>query len=70
MRFSPDADAHSLQHKTASRSAHIRQTVFLLALLLAGLLVSIFVVRYLDPPKTGAVPPDRRAAGTTGAPAA
>lgn len=55
MRFSPDADAHSLQYKASSRSARIRQAVFLLALLLVGLAISIFVVRYLDPPRTGAL---------------
>lgn len=68
MRFSPDADARSLQHKAASRSAHIRQTMFLLALLLAGLLISFFVVRYIDPPRTGAVTsPDRLALVPMGA---
>jgi hypothetical protein len=55
MRSSPHTDARSLEHKPSGRSAHIRQTAFLLALLLAGLVISFVVVRYLDPPKTGAV---------------
>ena len=55
MRSSTDTDARSLERKRAGRSAHIRQTVFLLALLLAGLVISFVVVRYLDPPKIGAI---------------
>ena len=55
MPFSPDTDGRSLAHKPSIRSAHIRQTVFLLALLLAGLVISFVVVRYLDPPKIGTI---------------
>lgn len=64
MRFSPDADARSLQYKASSRSARIRQVVFLLALLLVGLVISIFVVRYIDPPRIGS---GKTGAVTTGA---
>lgn len=67
MRLAPDVDPRSLQHKAVSRSAHIRQTVFLVALLLAGLLISIFVVRFLDPPKTGATSPRHVASRSMGA---
>jgi hypothetical protein len=68
MRSSPHTDARSLEHKPSGRSAHIRQTAFLLALLLAGLVISFVVVRYVDPPKTGAVvAPDGSASSRMGA---
>lgn len=55
MRLSPDADAHSSPYKTASHSTHIRQTVLLLALLLAGLVISFVIVRHIDLPRARVV---------------
>ncbi len=55
MRFSPDADARPLQYKAASRSTHLRQTMILLALLIAGVVISVIVIRHVDPPRAHVV---------------
>ena len=49
MRRSPDANSPSRQDHAAQSPSHILQTAFLIVLLLAGLLISFLVVRYIDP---------------------
>jgi hypothetical protein len=66
MRFSPDADARSMQYKTASHSTHLRQTLLLLALFIAGVVISVIVVRHVDPPRAHIVnAPEKTGAAQT-----
>lgn len=51
MRFSPDAEARSFQYKTPSHCTHLRQTLLLLALFIAGVVISVIVIRHVDPPR-------------------
>ncbi len=55
MRFSPDADAHSLHYKKTSHPVHVLETVVLLALLLGGAAIAYIVVRYVDHPKANVI---------------